>query len=194
MKVDQGKSMNISFVCRFVNTVIDSSMTRKRIWSHIHEIRFEYLREHVDLSCIQEEFISEPKIKINTEKLSHMVGVKSSDKIDKNLSRSDLQVGAEMFLAVNACPSFYEKLYWKTFYGSKSRIVMLASNIVKKAKIDFRPNVMKIFSKISSVLGFQHIILKHEGKNSLDNNIVLSKNIVDIKGLKLWNMFRKVIN
>ena len=160
-------------------------MTRKNIWSHIHEIRFEYLRENVDLSCIQEEFISESKIIINIEKLSDKVGVKSSDKINKNLSKSDLQVGAEMFLAVNACPSFYEKLYWKTFYGSKSGIAMLASNIIKKAKYDFRPKAIQIFSKITSVLGFQHIIFNHEGDNSSDANFVLSKNIVDIRGYTL---------
>ena len=113
-------------------------MTKKVIWSHVQLIRFEYLREHVDLACIQRELISEPKILINIEKLTNKVGVKSSDKINKNLSKSDLQVAAEMFLAVNSCPSFYEKLYWKAFYGSKERMAMLASNIVKKAKHDFR--------------------------------------------------------
>ena len=165
-------------------------MTKKEILSHIQIIRFEYLREHADLACTQRQFLSEPYIKTNIDKLSEMVGVKSSYKINKNLSKSDLQVGAEMFLAVNACPSFYEKLYWKTFYGSKSRIAMLASNIVKKAKHDFRSKAMKIFSKISSVLGFQHIILNHEGKNSLDTNIVLSKNIVDIKGFNFGTCFK----
>ena len=162
--------------------MIDSSITKKKLWTHVQKIRFEFLKEHIDLSCTQREFIYEPKIIINIEKLTHMVGIKSSDNINKNLSKSDLQVGAEMFLALNACPSFYEKLYWKTVYGSKSRIAMLSSNIVKKAKYDFRPKAIRIFSKITSVLGFQHIIFNHEGKNSLDTNLVLSKNIVDTRG------------
>ena len=81
-------------------------------------------------------------------------------------------------MALNSCPSFYERLYQKAIYGPKSRIGMLASNIIKKAKGDFKIRTQKIFAKISSVLGFKHIFPRQEG----NEHIVWTKNMFGIKG------------
>ena len=89
-----------------------------------------------------------------------------------------------MFIALNFCPSFYVKLYWKAIYGNESRMAKFASNIIRKAKDDFKVKAQKMFAKISSVIGFQHISLHHIGNRSNAMNIKLSKNIMDIKGIK----------
>ena len=71
-----------------------------------------------------------------------------------------------MFLALNSCPSFYVKLYWKAIYGNESRMAIFASNIIQKAKDDFKGKAKKIFSRISSVLGFQKNQLNVKGETS----------------------------
>ena len=104
--------------------------------------------------------------------------------INRNLSRSDINSAAEMFIALNSCPSFYVKLYWKVIYVNESRTTKFASNIIRKAEDDFKVRAQKIFAKISSVIGFQHISYRHEGNGSIAMNIELSKNTMDIKGIK----------
>ena len=76
-----------------------------------------------------------------------------------------------MFLALNSCPSFYVKLYWKAIYGNESRMAQFATNIIQKANNDFKARAQKIFAKISSVLGFQYIFHHYDGKESTYKNI-----------------------
>ena len=83
-----------------------------------------------------------------------------------------------MFFALNSCPSYIEKSYWKAMYGPDSRIAMLASNILKKAKGDFKVKALKIFEKVISILGFQYISY-HHGENK---SVELNRNIFDVKG------------
>ena len=91
---------------------------------------------------------------------------------------SKINEAAKMFLALNSCPSFLEKSYWKAIRGPDLRISMLASNILKKAKGDFRVKALRIFEKIISVLGFQHISY-HHGENK---SVELTRNILGVKG------------
>ena len=126
----------------------------------------------------ENSFISETEIMHNLEKLSQLVQVNISiDQSNNNLSKSNINLGAEMFVALNSCPSHYIKLYWNVIYGPKSRIALLASKIMKKAKNELKKYALKIFSRIFSVLGFQHISHYHAGNESW------VKNIVDIKGM-----------
>ena len=81
-----------------------------------------------------------------------------------------------MFSALNFCPSFLLRVYWDAIYGPSSKIAMFASNILKKAKGGDKEKAIKIFAKISSMLGFQHI------SYSNDENEGFNKNIVDVKG------------
>ena len=83
-----------------------------------------------------------------------------------------------MFIALNSCPSFYVKLYWKTFYGSELRIAQFTSNIIRKAKDDFKVKAQKIFAKISSALGFKHISFHIEGNKSIEKNFDMRKNML----------------
>ena len=146
-------------------------MDVKVIWSHIKVLRLEYLKKNSLIQCseVGNSFIDEQNIKHNLEKLSQIVQIISSDQSKKNLSKTDINVGAEMFVALNSCPSYYVKMYWNVIYGPESRIAMVALKILKKANIDFKKEALKIFSKISLVLGFQHIY-------------ILGENVVDVKG------------
>lgn len=92
-----------------------------------------------------------------------------------------------MFIALNSCPSFHEKLYWKVIYGSvsrKSRMAKLASNVIRNSKDDFKVKAIKIFANISSALGFQHISYHREENKSIGLNLDLRKNTLDVKGEK----------
>ena len=63
----------------------------------------------------------------------------------------------------------------------------IASNIVRKANDDFKVSAQQIFAEISSVLGFQHISYHHEENKSIEMDIELSKNMLDIKGIKYFH-------
>ena len=115
-----------------------------------------------------------------------MVENEFSEVLKYNLSTSDLNEAVKMFFTLNSCPSDLEKLYWKAIYinGPNSRITMLASNIVKKSKQDFKNKSFKIFGKISSVLRFQHISYHEESSKTAGQKIKLAKSIMDVKGEK----------
>ena len=172
---------------RLINLVANSSLENRLIQSHVEHLRIEYLVKHTDLTCEQtrtnKKFIPLQYIKIHFDKLSKIIGDQNFDETNRNLSKKDINLGAEFFIALNSCPSMYEKLYWKAIYGNKSRIAKFASNIIRKAKDGFKVRAQKIFAKISSVIGFQHISYRHEGNRSTAMNIELSKNMLDIKGI-----------
>ena len=159
-------------------------MDKKVIWSHIRSLRFEYLKENSLLECETATLIPGSYISSNLEKLSQLVGINISVKIHKNFSKSDISESAILFLALNSCPTFFEKLYWKAIYGPEEKIAMLTSNIITKAKGDFKKVALNIFVKVSSVLGFQHLFFHHKGNQSVGRKMELSKNILGIKGKK----------
>ena len=113
-----------------------------------------------------------------------MVGFNSSEDNKRNFSKSDISYSGEIFMALNSCPSFYERLYEKAIYGPKLRIAMLASKVVKKAKNIFKFFAQKIFAKISSVLGFQHLFYNQKRNKSIDFDILLNNNMFGIEGIK----------
>ena len=160
--------------------VESSSLEINLIWSHVKHLRIEYLTKNIDLTC-EHNLIPLQNILINFENLSQLVGVKSSQKINRKLSKKDTNSAAKMFFTLNSCPSFYAKLYWKVIYGSESRIAKFASNIIWKANDSFKVRAQKIFAKISSMIGFRHIFYR-EGNKSIGMNLDLRKNMLDIKG------------
>ena len=158
--------------------VENSSLERKLIQGYVKRLRIEYLIKNIHITC-EKSFIPSKYISLHFEKLSQMVGdTRSSYEINRNLSRSDINSAADMFISLNFCPSFYARLYWKAIYGNEFRMAKFASNIIRKAKDDFKVRAQKIFAKISSVIGFQHISII-----TMNMNIELSKNMLDIKGI-----------
>ena len=155
--------------------VQNSSLERKLIKDYVKRLRIEYLIKNIDLTC-EKSFIPLKFLNLHFEKLSQMIGdTKSSYEINRNLSKNDLNLATNMFIALNFCPSFNVKLYWKVIYGNEPRMAKLASNIIQKAKDGFKARAQKIFARISSMLGFKHITYNHNGEST-------SKNILDIEG------------
>ena len=167
----------IDLFFRFVKVLLNSKLDKKEIGSHVKTLRIQYLMKNSDLKC-QDNFIPQKNILDNLDILSQMIGVESSEVTNRIFSKSDINVAVEMFMNLNACPSFYVRLYWKVIFGPKSRMVMLASNILKKSNDGFKPKALNIFAKISSVLGFQHISYQPD-ENS---EIKLTKNVLKVEG------------
>ena len=83
---------------------------RQLIKGYAKRLRMEYLMKNIDLNC-EKSFIPSKYISLHFEKLSQMVGdTRNLYEINRNLSRSDINSAAEMFIALNSCPSFYVKL------------------------------------------------------------------------------------
>ena len=123
-----------------------------------------------------DNFIPEDSRYYNFGKLSQLLGLDSSEEINGNLSKNVINDAANMYFALNTCPLFYEKLNFKAIYGTNTRtMAMILSNIIKKSRQD---KTMKIFAKVSQILGFQHITFHHKGNNSL----MLMKHVLTIKG------------
>lgn len=99
-----------------------------------------------------------------------------------NYSKSEINEAAKLFFDLNSCPSFFEKLYWKAIYGPNSRTLLLASNILKTVEGNFKVKALKIFAKMTSVLGLQHISYKNFEEETDERNTTFTKNIVDVKG------------
>ena len=162
---------------RFIDLVTNSNSEKRLIQDYVKRLRNEYLNKYIDLAC-EEKFIPLNFISFHFDKLSELVG----DTFDGFFpSKDEINFGAEMFMALNSCPTFYVKLYWKVIYGNESRIARFASNIIRNAKDGFKVRAQRIFAKISSVIGFQHISYHHEGNRSIAMNIELTKNM-DVKG------------
>ena len=164
---------------RFVNAVINSSLDKKMVWSYVISIRFEYLEENIDPEC-NFGFFPPQNISNNVNKLSQMIGDQNSEEINRNFSQRDINETTEMFLALISCPlSFFEEIYLKAIYGPDSRMVMLASNIIKKTKGNYKKDAIQIFARLSAALGFSYHLNENENDGK---NIELSQNILDVKG------------
>ena len=177
----------MTLLFRFVNSVLSSNVERKVLWRHIKSIRFKYLKGIISPKCINTDvfdhgFISNEDIQNNFEKVLQLGENEDSDEKKFNHSKIEINEAAKLFFDLNSCPSFYEKLYWKAIYGPNSRILLLASNILKRVEGNFKVKALKIFAKMTSVLGFQHISYKNLEEETDERNTTFTKNIKDVKG------------
>ena len=138
--------------------------------------------KHINLKC-EKSFIPQENILSHFETLSKMSKIKNYESPNKTLSESEITTAGEMFIYLNACPSsFYVKLYWKAIYGPKSRLAMLASNIIKKSNDDFKNKAIKVFAKIAQVIGFQNVKHPKTGNGSIESfrkNFELDLNVTN---------------
>ena len=168
--------------------VVYSGLDKRVIWSHIKTLRFENLKKDITLKCdaiYTSYLIPLENIVQNLETILRKVRVENFH-LNRNLTKHDVNLGAEMFIVLNSCPSIHEKLYWEVAYGPKSTVVLKALNIFKKAKDNFKLESLKIFSKITSMLQFKHISFKKSKKQS----IVLEHQVVGIEGKSEKNVDR----
>ena len=169
--------------CRFINIVTYSGLSNSEMWSKVKTFRVKQLIKYSDNNFIYVYCFTNEELTSTIEEFARFVGVKNIlDKIDRKISKSTLNNGAEMFQSLYSCPSFFVRLYMKAFYGNKTSttLAMLASNIIKKAnKEDFKEKAIKIFVKIASVLGFQYIFHFNNKTKSFE------RNILNVKGMKI---------
>ena len=102
--------------------------------------------------------------------------------MNSTLSREIINLKAEMFMALNFCPTDGITYYDKIIYGDgpNSRILVLSMNLIKKTVGELKTVALEIFSKISAILKLSYI---QAGKRDPQNkNIELQINETAVKG------------
>ena len=169
---------------RFVNTVSQSKLDNKVLWSHVKSARINYLKNNLDHHTCVENFIPNKHISSNLKHLSKLIGKESlEEEVNDEMSTDSITSGTKMFLALNSCPSNFAKLYSKAIYNNKeaSHIIMATLTILKKSHDSLKNDALKIFAKIDSVLGLNH--LNHwDGNQTLGRNIEFRENNSVVKG------------
>ena len=143
-------------------------MDPKIVWDKIMMTRFNYLKKSLNINC-RGSLIPPADMELNLQELSQRLEVYNvSQEVNNTLSKSMIRTLGKMFMNLNSCYDFYHvKLYEKLAYGPQSRIGPLALNIIKNSGPKFRKKALKIFTKMSRILGFQHI----QANNGTDDNI-----------------------
>ena len=107
----------------------------------------------------------------------------------QNLTKLEIQTGAEMFLYLNSCPRHND--YWVTLFkdiikGSVQRSYLLLLNIFKKNKSTAKLIALKLIRKLESYIKSQtiHMDLINSDKNIYD----LTKNISKVQGVKFFKL------
>ena len=123
-----------------------SNFTENEIWKNINYTRFEQKKRFPDALWYESFFR-------NIEQLSQFLGMKNiSDEVNGEFSKPTIKSLDEMFFSLFEVSSYYEQLYSRTVYGPQSRLIMLASNIVKESPENFKLKAKKIYSKIASII------------------------------------------
>ena len=151
-------------------------------WQYVKSIRAEYYRRNSVQNCTG--FVTEEDINQHFDSLSQLLGVQNVTSKIENLSEKDIFSGAEMFVYLNFCPS-----YWVYFYheilnekNSFQEIIQLTLNTFKqrtKRKGQFIAS--QLLSKLAPELGFEYIMPK-EVEVGQDVELTLYKTTKDVKG------------
>ena len=170
---------------RFVNIVKNSNLTDDDIWKNINYTRYE--PDDASQACMSS----------NVEKLSHFLGNKNiSYEVNENFLKNAENSLDQMYFAVIECPAEFVRLYKRAIYGPQSRMIMLALNIVKKSRNNFKLKAKNIFEKINSTIFETYYnqsvknredILTLQGEINEVQNIFISKGIIDRKVMETVN-------
>ena len=157
---------NCIYSIRFVNFITNKNFNTKITPKIMQTIRTDFVKHNADLKCLDGSFIPEDKIRSNYEKLVEYVeGVDETTTEEvESLSKTIIRNAGRMFYSLNSCPSFNERLYFQTIYGSQtqSMVAKSALNIARYAKIDIQPKALRIFLKITSVMGYKSLISRND--------------------------------
>ena len=172
------------YFIRFINLITNKNIPTKITPKILQTLRMKVVKQNDEILCTDGGFIPENEIRLNYEKLINLVkGENITMVAEEKLSKTIIRKGGKMFSSLNSCPSFYEKLYFKIIFGSKtqSMIARSALNIAKEAK-EFQQKALQIFSKFTSFLGYENI--QYDNDSSVFNT-VFSTNIPPAKNIKL---------
>ena len=127
-------------------------------------------------------FISGEDIRKNFESISLLLGINNVTSKLENLSEEDISTGAEMFLYLNSCPSYWVYFYHEILNSTNSvpEIIQLTLNTFKKQtnrKGELIAN--QYLTKLAPELGFEYIV---PDDVEAGGEIVLKKTIKNVKG------------
>ena len=128
-------------------------------WQHVKSIRKEYYRRNSVDKC--SGFVSDEDINHHFDSLSLLLGINNVTSKIENLSEKEISTGAEMFVYLNSCPSYWVYFYHEILNSTNSfpEIIQLTLNTLKrKTKRKGEYIASKFLSKLSSELGFEYIV------------------------------------
>ena len=89
---------------RFVN-LVSRGFGNVQTWQHVKSIRKEYYRNNSVEKC--SGFVSDEDINHHFKSLSLLLGINNVTSKIESLSEKDISTGAEMFVYLNSCPSYW---------------------------------------------------------------------------------------
>ena len=129
-------------------------------------------------------FVSSDDIKRHFESLSLLLGVNNVTSKVENLSEQNIKVGADMFVYLNSCPSYWVYFYHEIFNStnSVSEIIQLTMNTLKKkTKRKGELIASQLLWKLSSELEFEYLVPeKVETLENIDQPFF--RNIKNVQG------------
>ena len=174
-------------------------MNTNILWKQIKRIRAKYITKLPDKKTCKTTILKKNFVEILMSDIKKTMKKNdiNSTEIVANISK---KTGAEMFILLNMCPSFYVRLFRKVIFKGKikndmvlsstnennvklqSKILMISAKIVDKANDDFKVKAAQILSKITSVLGINHISSYQKENDTSELKINFENDMLLIKG------------
>ena len=152
-------------------------------WDAIKEERDYYLNYTFDYDKTCTFLIPNDDIEENNWYVMYLLNISASEE-QKNLTKDDINSGAEMFLYLNSCPqtetkedieTIFERVFKKyLFEPTNSGIVLYTLNAKRRLSNDKRIIASKILEKISTVFNLSLVPLQKDFLN-LNEEFGISK-------------------
>ena len=129
-------------------------------------------------------FVSDEDIKQHFNSLSLLLGIHNVTSTLENHSEKDISTGAEMFIYLNSCPSYWVYFYHEILNSKNSftEIIQLTFNTLKRrTKREGQLIASHFLSKLSPELGFEYIV-PDEVVVGGEMELKLLKTITNVKG------------
>ena len=163
--------------------MVSRGFKNSQTWQYVKSIRAEYYKRNSVKECVG--FVPVEDIMQNFERISLLLGINNMTSKLEKISEKDISIGAEMFLYLNLCPSYWVYFYHNILNATNSipEIIQLTLNTLKK-KTNRKGELIatQLLSKLSSELGFEYIVPtdKVEVGGKIDQKLL--KTIKNVKG------------
>ena len=157
-------------------------LEKAHTWQHVKSIRAKYYKRNSVKNCTG--FVPDEDIKKHFDSLSLLLGVDNVTNKIESLSEKDISDGAEMFVYLNSCPSYWVYFYHEILDAKNSfpEIIQLTLNTLKRrTKKEGQFIASQFLSKLSPELGFEYIV-PDEVEVGDKAELKLFKTIKNVKG------------
>ena len=138
-----------------VSRGLDNALT----WQYVKSIRAEYYERNSVKIC--SGFVPDEDIKQHFESLSMLLGVNNVTSTIVNVTEIDISNGAEMFVYLNSCPSYWVYFYHELFNSTNavSEMIQLTLETSKRKTVRKGEYIAgQLLSKLSAELGFEFLV------------------------------------